>query len=146
MGEVHDCSAHNQADGHTKITKEVAEQVGRTCSADTRTAAGTLILPTFDYPKDPATGRRKWMKRVDTMICREDRFEEDLKKVCSLIQGQCAKLLRAKLQAKDGCDQMKSECDTIELLKSIKDCVFKFSDSFTAVSRRLLISKSPEAV
>jgi hypothetical protein len=62
------------------------------------------------------------------MVCREDRFDEDLKKVRSLIWGQCTELLRAKLQAKDGHDQMTTECDTIELLKSIKDCVFKFSD------------------
>jgi hypothetical protein len=132
MGEICDCSACNQVDGCTKTTKEVAEHVGRTCSSDARTAAETLILPTFDYPSDPVTGaseteKRKWTKRVDTMVCREDRFDEDLKKVCSLIWGQCTELLRAKLQAKDGCDQMKAEHDTIELLKSIKACVFKFS-------------------
>ncbi len=67
-------------------------------------------------------------KRVDTMVDREDRFYEDLKKVYSLIWGQCTELRRAKLQAKDGDNQMKEEHDTVELLKSIKDCVFKFSD------------------
>jgi hypothetical protein len=133
MGEIYDCSANNQVDGYTKTTtKEVAEYVGRTYSSDARTAVETLILPTFDYPSDPVTGaseteKRKWTKRVDTMVCREDRFDEDLKKVCSLIWGQCTELLRAKLQAKDGYDQMKAEHDTVELLKS-KDCVFKFSD------------------
>jgi hypothetical protein len=133
MGEIYDCSAYNQVDGCTKTTEEVAECVGRTHSSDARTAVETLILPTFDYPSDPVTGaseteKRKWTKRVDTMVCREDRFDEDLKKVCSLIWGQCTELLRAKLQAKDGHDQMKAEYDTVELLKSIKDCVFKFSD------------------
>jgi hypothetical protein len=133
MGEIYDCSAYNQVDGCTKTTKEVAECVGRTCSSDARTAAVTLILPTFDYPSDPVTDaseteKRKWTKRVDTMVYREDRFDEDLKKVCSLIWGQCTELLRAKLQAKDGCDQMKAEHDTVERIKSIKDCVFKFSD------------------
>jgi hypothetical protein len=133
MGEICDCSACNQVDGCTKTTKEVAECVGPTCSSDARTAAETLIPPTFVCPSDPATGaseteKRKWTKRVDTMVCREDRFDEDLKKVHSLTWGQCTKLLRAKLQAKDGCNQMKVACDTGELLKSIKDCVFEFSD------------------
>jgi hypothetical protein len=133
MGEIYDCSAYNQVDGCTKTTKEVAEHVGRACSSDARTAAETLILPTFDYPSDPVTGaseteKRKWTKRVDTMVYREDRFDKDLKKVCSLIWGQCTELLRAKLQAKDRYDQMKAEHDTVELLNSIKDCVFKFSD------------------
>jgi hypothetical protein len=118
-----DCSAYNQVDGCTKTTKEVAECVGGTCSSDARTAAETLILPTFDCPSDPVTGaskteKRKWTKRVDTMVHREDRFDEDLKKVCSLIWGQCTELLRAKLQAKDGHDQMKVECNTVELLRA----------------------------
>jgi hypothetical protein len=131
MGEIYHCSAYNQVDGCTKTTEEVAECVGQICSSDARTAAETLILPTFDHPSDPVTGaseteKSRWTKRVDTMVCREDRFDEDLKKVCSLIWGQCTKLLRAKLQAKDGCNQMKVEYDTVELLKSIKDCVFKF--------------------
>jgi hypothetical protein len=106
MGEICDCSAHNQVDCCTKTTKEVAENVGRTCSSDTRTAAETLILPTFDCPSDPATGareteKRKWTKRVDTMVCREDRFDEDPKKVHSLIWGQCTELaqLRKSLDA-----------------------------------------------
>jgi hypothetical protein len=136
MGEIYDCSACNQVDGCTKTTKEVAECVGRTHSSDARTAAETLILPTFDYRSDPVTGaseteKRKWTKRVDTMVCREDCFDEDLKKVHSLIWGQCT-----ELQAKDGCDQMKAECDTVELLKSIKDCVFKFSDQKKAAHSR----------
>jgi hypothetical protein len=94
MGEIHDYSACNQVDGCTKTTEEVAECVGRACSSDARTAAETLILPTFDCPSDPVTGasereKRKWTKRVDTMVCREDRFDEDLKKVHSLIWGHC---------------------------------------------------------
>jgi hypothetical protein len=100
----------------------LSEHVGRTCSSGARTAVETLILPLFDCPDGASeTDKPKWTKRVDTMVCREDRFDEDLKKVCSLIWGQCTELLRAKLQAKDGCVQMKVECDTVELLKSIKD-------------------------
>jgi hypothetical protein len=107
MGEIHDCSAYNQVDGCTKTTKEVAEYVGRTHSSDARTAAETLILPTFDYPGDPVTGaseteKRKWTKRVDTMVCREDRFDEDLKKVCSQIWGQCTELLRENCKQRTG--------------------------------------------
>ena len=130
---MYDCSEFSQVDGYTKTTKEIAEYVGRTYSADARTSVETLVLPTFTYPNDPAAdtsgmGRRKWQKRVDSMVTREDHFEEDLKKVYSLIWGQCTEYLRAKLEAKDGYLQMKSDYDTIELLKSIKDCVFKFSD------------------
>jgi hypothetical protein len=55
MGEICDCSACNQVDGCTKTAKEVAECVGQTYSSDARTAVETLILPTFDYPSDPAT-------------------------------------------------------------------------------------------
>jgi hypothetical protein len=132
-GKVCDCSDFSQADGYTKTTKEIAEYVGRVYSADTRTLVEALMLPTFVYPSDPAatatkTEKRKWQKRVDSLVTKEDRFEEDLKKVYSIIWGQCTKFLRAKLEAKDGYSTMKVDYNTIELLKSIKDWVFKFSD------------------
>jgi hypothetical protein len=132
-GKIYDCSEFSQVDGYTKTTKEISEYVGRTYSADARTAVETLVIPTFEYPADPeagasATETRKWQKRVDSMVTREGRFEEDLKKVYSLIWGQCTEFLRAKLEAKAGYMKMKSEYETVELLKSIKDCVFKFSD------------------
>jgi hypothetical protein len=69
MGEICDCSACNQVDGHTKTTEEVVEHVGQTHSSDARTAVETLILPTFDHPSDSATdasatenasGLREW--------------------------------------------------------------------------------------
>jgi hypothetical protein len=107
--------------------------VGRTYSADARTSVKTLALPTFEYPNDPAAGatdteKRKWQKRVDSMVVKEDHFEEDLKKVYSLVWGKSTDYLRAKLEAKDDYAAMKAEYDTIELLKNIKDCVFKFTD------------------
>jgi hypothetical protein len=49
-------------------------------------------------------------------MAKEDRFEEDIEKMYSL-----------KLEAMSGYTAMKDSYDTIELLKSIKDCVFKFS-------------------
>jgi hypothetical protein len=132
-GEIYDCSEYSQVDGYTKTTKEIAEYVGRTYSADARTSVETLTLPTFEYPNDPAAGatdteKRKWQKWVDSMVVKEDRFEEDLKKVYSLVWGQCTDYLRAKLESKDDYAAMKAEYDTIELLKNIKDCVFKFTD------------------
>jgi hypothetical protein len=132
-GEVYDCSEYSQVDGYTKTTKEIAEYVGRAYSADARTTVETLALPTFAYPDDPAadateTTKRRWQKKVDSMVMKEDRFEEDLTKVYSLIWGQCTEYLRAKLEARDSFGQVMSNYDTIELLKSIKDCVFKFSD------------------
>ncbi len=83
MGEIYNCSAYNQVDGYTKTTKEVAEYVGRTYSGDAKTTIETLVLPTCMYPKDPEDGanqtdRQKWQKRVDSMVAKEDRFEEDL--------------------------------------------------------------------
>jgi hypothetical protein len=100
-----------------------------------RTAVESLALPVFTYPSDPATGateteQRKWQKRVDSTVVKEDRFEEDMtKKVYTLIWGQCTESLRAKLEALSGylLMKMKTNYDNIELLKSIKDCVFKFS-------------------
>jgi hypothetical protein len=129
-GEIYDCTDFRQADGYTKTTKEVAEYIGRVYSGDAWTTIELLTLPVFVYPSDPITGasetdKRKWQKRVESTVVKEDKFEEDLKKVYSLIWGQCTDALRAKLEARGGYDRMRTEYDTIELLKSIKYCVFK---------------------
>jgi hypothetical protein len=88
-GEIYDCSDVRQVDGFTKTTKEIAEYVGRVYSGDARTAVESLTIPVFQYPSDPATDatatdKRKWQKRVDSTVVKEDRFEEDMKKVYSL--------------------------------------------------------------
>jgi hypothetical protein len=131
-GEIYDCLDIRQVDGFTKTTKEIAEYVGQVYSGYARTAVESLTLPVFQYPSDPAanateTEKRKWQKRVDSTVVKEDRFEEDMKKVYSLIWGQYMESLRAKLAAASGYTRMKTDYNSIELLKSIKDCVFKFS-------------------
>jgi hypothetical protein len=89
-GQIYDCTDFRQANGYTKTTKEIAKYVGRVYSGDAWTVVESLLLPVFTYPSDPVTGasetdRRKWQKRVDSTVMKEDRFEEDLKKVYSLI-------------------------------------------------------------
>jgi hypothetical protein len=107
--------------------------VGRVYSGDARTAVESLTLPVFQYPSDPAannateTEKRKWQKRVGSTVVKEDQFKEDMKKVYLLIWGQCTESLWAKLEAASGYTRMKTDYDSIELLKSIKDCIFKFS-------------------
>jgi hypothetical protein len=112
--------------------KEIAEYVGRVYSGDARMAVESLLLPVFTYPSDPVSGasetdKRKWQMRVDSTVMKEDRFEENLKNVYSLIWGQCTDALRAKLEARGNYLRMKVDYDAIELSKSIKDCVFKSS-------------------
>ena len=41
----------------------------------------------FDCPDDPAVNagdaaKRRWQKKADTTVTKEDHFKEDLKKVC----------------------------------------------------------------
>jgi hypothetical protein len=132
-GEIYDGTDFRQADGYTKTTKEIAEYVGRVYSGDARTTVESLVLPVFIYPSDPAedateTEKRKSQKRVDSTVVKEDRFEEDLKKVFP----HMGTMYRRSTSEAGGQGQllylqMKVDYDTIELLKSIKDCVFKLS-------------------
>jgi hypothetical protein len=74
-------------------------------SGDARTTVESLVLPVFIYPSNSAadateTDKRKWQKRVDSTVVKEDGFEEDLIKVYSLIWRQCTDALRAKLEAR----------------------------------------------
>ena len=65
-----------------------------------------------------AQGQKAWKTRSR---------KEDLKKICVLIWGWCTKLLGVKLQGEHSCARLKSDCDAIELLESIKGTAFKFS-------------------
>ena len=78
------------------MTRETAEYVERVYSIDVRTLVETLVLLTFNkYPDDPAaanaseTAKHKMAEESRHNGDKEDRFEEDLKKVYSLIWGQC---------------------------------------------------------
>ncbi len=91
----------------------------------------TLQKPTLPLPTDPpedATIKQKriWEGRVDAYVKAETTLEADLKKVYSLVYGQCLDTLRAKLKSISSHSLIASTADVIGLLRNIKLVTFSF--------------------
>jgi hypothetical protein len=133
-GHVYDCTDGRQADGYTKTTEEIAEHVGRAYrfGADASCVISTLGPPVWVQPNNPPTCADQtdlaiWGKEVEAFVKRKGYLNENLCSAYSLIWGQCTEALRSKLRAKTEFETISQQFDCVELLKLIKDTVFKFS-------------------
>ena len=84
-----------------------------------------MEIPTFPTPTAPPDGAdagvvRKWEKRIDGIIKREDILEANMKTLFSLIWGQCTEVLRAKIEAVPGFEDVSHEADSLKLLVLLK--------------------------
>ena len=131
-GHVYDCSNPRQAaDEFTRTTREIAEYTGMKYGAEVKITIETLQKPILPMPADPpenatATETRVWERRVDAYVKAEVTLDSDLKKVYSLVYGQCSDALRAKLEAIPNHTVVSTNADVIGLLKNIKSATFSF--------------------
>ena len=132
-GHIFDCSDSKQADTFVTTKKEISEYVGReyTYGGDARLAVENMAKPAIPEPEDPPEGasrtqERIWEKKVDEYVKRSSYMDENVKKVFSLVWGQCTEALRAKLQGIDDFKAMWDSGDGLALLKAIKTICFRF--------------------
>ena len=135
-GYIYDSVDFKQADMYTRTTREIADHVGRnyTNGADVRQAIMKGVTPTFATPISPAAGADagtvcKWKKRIDGIIKREDILEANLKTLFSLIWGQCTEVLRAKIEAVPGFEDVSDDADSLALLVLLKKESYNFQTS-----------------
>ena len=132
-GFIYDCSDNKQADAYVKTTREIAEYVGSAYAqgADVTRSIHALEALVFDDPPDPIEGAtrtdiRKWEKRVDELIKRESKLEENLRSLYSLVWGQCTDPLRAKIRSLEEYAAMEEESDSLALIKSIRNAMYSY--------------------
>ena len=91
-------------------------------------------MPTLPLPIEPnpafatATDRKIWELEISKYVKRKVTLESNLKKVYGLIWGQCAETMRSKIEALSTYHRISRACDSLELLKAIKDICFNFQD------------------
>ncbi len=104
-------------------------------SADLAPVHRDLKLPVIDEPPAPDESRNldkdhpdmyKWRKKFYRYLSRQEKLEDNLRSIYSLVWGQCSNEMQAKLQALDGYDNADKNCDCIWLLTQIKGVMFKF--------------------
>ena len=130
---VYDFGTAKQEESFTKTTKEIAEYVGRSfpMGGEMKAAIESLRVPTIQPPVDPPAGATKtetriWEERIKLHVKKELTLEENVKKLYSLVWGQCSDALRAKLEGMNTHLTIKSQSDGIGLIQEIKTVCFQF--------------------
>ena len=96
-----------------------------------RLTVDSIECVTFDKPEDPPdpatrTQVQIWEKEVDEFIKHCGYFKENLKTLYSLVWGQCTDVMRQKIEAADGFEDIFNQGDGLGLLQAIKDTVYQF--------------------
>ena len=122
--------SYNRSEQYTATTKAVCEYVGinYTNGTDVRVSIEQmekLIIPIYDVgPNATPLERRIWEKEVDGAVKRRSILEQNLKTLYSLLWGQCAPAMRAKIESLTGYESVKAASDSIGLIQGIRNIVF----------------------
>ena len=91
----------------------------------------TLQTISITQPSDPPEGASKtetkiWEIEITEYIKRKQKVDANLRKLFSLVWGQCTELMKSKLQQTADYDDINAMQDSIGLIKNIKGLTFKF--------------------
>ena len=135
-GYIYDCSDIKQAEMFTKTTKEITHYVAREFGKggdDVRRAIEALKLPEINKPDkpDPATSdeydKIEWSGKMKNYQAQMFNLEEGMKRLFSVVYGQCTKLMIARLAAIEDFEADVIEMsDMLGLLNAIKRITFNF--------------------
>ena len=110
--------------------------MGRTYqhSGDIRRAIEILSLPTIPMPVAPVADpipsllAAIFSEQVKEYVNQTSRLQENIKRLCALVWGQCSDTMRTRLQALDSYEDMHSASDGLQLLIAIKDLMFNVQE------------------
>ena len=130
---IFDCQHNSQAKNFQQHLEILATYVGSKYEhgGDMRHCILTLLPVNLEQPSDPPedssrTVTKIWEIEITEYIKRRDKIKANLKKLFSLVWGQCTELMRTKLQQMPSFDQINAHQDSIGLIKLIKGLTFKF--------------------
>jgi hypothetical protein len=105
-GFVFDCSNGRQADRYNMAMREIAEYVGRTHTYGEYIMWSMENKEKFKNPEPmdlaynaTAIKRRIWEKRVDEYVKRDVKLNKNIKKLYTLVYGQCRGFTRANTES-----------------------------------------------
>jgi len=130
---IFDCQHNNQANNFQQHLETLATYVGSKYEhgGDMRHCILTLLPVNLEQPSDPPEGSSRtttkiWEIKITEFIKKRDKIGANLKKLFSLVWGQCTELMRTKLQQMPSFDEINAHQDALGLIKLIKGLTFKF--------------------
>ena len=125
-----------QAEAFTKTTEEIANYVGReyTQGYYVRVSIEDMNLYDIntDQPEDIADDATKteteiWKEEIKGFEKTKTTFTSNLRRLYSLIWGQCSKTMRAELESMTGFNNIARRAEPLELLKLIRSVAHNFN-------------------
>ena len=118
-GYIYDCTGTQQADMFVKTSQQIAEYAGKTFKdypGDMLTVVKKLTKPVLMLPADPpATAseseRELWKIEINAYHKRQVALAENIRRLFSLIIGQCTEVMRAKLKGLDAFEDIDTRAD-----------------------------------
>ena len=91
--------------------------------------------PLPDFPAPNTVQNKIWELDIVAYVKKRNKIDDGLKKLYSLIWGQCTDHMKAKLESTPGFSTMNNNQDSLTLLKEIKGFTFQFdSDKYLPLS------------
>jgi hypothetical protein len=79
-------------------------------------------------PAPTATQQKIWELKITAYVKKEAKIEDNVRKLYSLIWGQCTDVMKSKLETLPSFQTISDNQDALELLKEIKGFTFKFDN------------------
>jgi hypothetical protein len=123
------------AKDYKTTTKEIGEYVGRTYEKGVEVqriiedGAITALAEPADLTSEELKSEVKkaiWKKQVEAHVKRMEKRDDNVCKAYMLVFGQCSEVVRSKLEALAGYEDMHSKYNLVELLSSIQTVMFSF--------------------
>ena len=132
-GCIFDCQHNYQAKNFQQHLETLATYVGSKYNhgGDMRQCIMMLqpVLLTQQAEPPEAASRtdiKIWEIEITKFVKHKQKVGSNLKKLFSLVWGQCTELMKSKLQQMEGFDSINASQDSIGLIKAIKGLTFKF--------------------
>ena len=132
-GYYFDCTTRKQTDQYIETVEKIGTYVGKEFEhgADIKRVVDNLRKPDLGTIADPAPGAnryeiRKWEKKVDEHIKRENCLDRNIAKLYNLVWGQCTQAMQAEMKTYDNWDTISQQQDAIGAIVTIKNIVYNF--------------------
>ena len=121
-----------QADNYTKVTKAVAEYVGRVYGHAMKMLIMKGVEAEFKEPDYPTEANKKaeatWSKKYDWHMKKKEQYEDHKAKVFTLVVGRCDKTMKNRIESDGDYEVAEKNNDVVALLGMIKSVASDSND------------------
>jgi hypothetical protein len=130
---VYQFGTRDQGDRFTRMTKAVADYVGRESSKEMSLLVKNQevnepkepVMPGKEEAKSPFVMKKYETEFLKQYYFKKERYEEHKAKIFVIVKGQCTLNMENKVESLNGYNLIEANDDVIQLLNRLKELTFK---------------------